>query len=83
VSADTGVKDEKGDYLLSVHGGGLDPDADGDALGQPTGSGAPHPEADRKIAEEYVERTETVKTVIVDNDEAVGAKAVKAAAPKK
>jgi len=38
VDADTGLKDEKGDYLKSVHGGGLDPDADGDALGQPSGS---------------------------------------------
>lgn len=36
--ADAGVKDEKGDLLKSVHGGGEDPDADGDALGQPSGS---------------------------------------------
>lgn len=38
IDADTGVKDKKGDLLKSVHGGGLDPDADGDVLGQPSGS---------------------------------------------
>ena len=38
VDADTGVRDEKGDLLKSVHGGGIDPDAKGDALGRPTGS---------------------------------------------
>jgi len=36
----TGLVDERGDLLKSVHGGGLDPDADGDALGQPSGSKA-------------------------------------------
>lgn len=36
--ADTGLKDEAGNFLKSVHGGGLDPDADGDVLGQPSGS---------------------------------------------
>lgn len=35
-----GVKDEEGNYLRSVHGGGIDPDADGDARGVPSGSGA-------------------------------------------
>lgn len=40
VDSDAGVKDEKGDYLKSVHGGGVDPDAEGDALGQPSGSKA-------------------------------------------
>lgn len=34
----TGLRDEKGDLLKSVHGGGLDPDADGDVMGQPSGS---------------------------------------------
>lgn len=34
----TGLRDEKGDLLKSVHGGGVDPDADGDVLGQPSGS---------------------------------------------
>lgn len=34
----TGLRDEKGDLLKSVHGGGIDPDADGDVLGQPSGS---------------------------------------------
>lgn len=34
----TGLKDERGDLLKSVHGGGLDPDANGDVLGQPSGS---------------------------------------------
>lgn len=34
-----GVRDEKGDLLRSVHGGGLDPDAAGDARGVPSGSG--------------------------------------------
>lgn len=37
----TGAVDEKGDLLKSVHGGGLDPDADGDATGTPSGSKAP------------------------------------------
>lgn len=41
VDPDAGAKDEKGDYLKSIHGGGIDPDADGDALGQPSGSNAP------------------------------------------
>lgn len=36
--AHAGLYDEKGDLLKSVHGGGLDPDADGDALGIPSGS---------------------------------------------
>lgn len=35
-----GVKDEEGNYLRSVHGGGIDPDAAGDARGIPSGSGA-------------------------------------------
>lgn len=34
----TGLRDEKGDLLKSVHGGGLDPDAQGDEMGQPSGS---------------------------------------------
>ena len=34
----TGLRDEKNDLLRSIHGGGLDPDAKGDALGQPSGS---------------------------------------------
>lgn len=34
----TGLRDERGDLLKSVHGGGGDPDADGDAMGQPSGS---------------------------------------------
>lgn len=34
----TGLRDEKGDLLKSVHGGGIDPDAQGDVMGQPTGS---------------------------------------------
>ena len=34
----TGLRDEKGDLLKSVHGGGLDPDAEGDEMGQPSGS---------------------------------------------
>jgi hypothetical protein len=34
----TGLKDERGDLLKSVHGGGIDPDAQGDVLGQPSGS---------------------------------------------
>lgn len=34
----TGLKDEAGNFLKSVHGGGLDPDAEGDVLGQPSGS---------------------------------------------
>ena len=83
VSADTGVKDEKGDYLLSVHGGGLDPDADGDALGQPTGSGHPTPEKDREIGESYIERTEKVETTFVEAKDATGSAAKKAASPKK
>lgn len=33
------VRDEKGDLLRSIHGGGLDPDALGDARGVPSGSG--------------------------------------------
>ena len=62
--ADTGVKDEKGDYLKSIHGGGIDPDADGDALGQPSGSGASGKAAKSEAAEEYVERLETVETKV-------------------
>lgn len=38
VDSDTGLKDERGDLLKSVHGGGLDPDANGDVAGQPSGS---------------------------------------------
>lgn len=38
VDAHTEMRDEKGDYLKSVHGGGLDPDAYGDVLGTPSGS---------------------------------------------
>lgn len=38
LDSDTGVRDERGDLLKSVHGGGIDPDAQGDVLGQPTGS---------------------------------------------
>ncbi len=34
----TGLKDERGDLLKSVHGGGIDPDAQGDVMGQPSGS---------------------------------------------
>lgn len=34
----TGMRDERGDLLKSVHGGGGDPDADGDEMGQPSGS---------------------------------------------
>lgn len=34
----TGLKDEAGNFLKSVHGGGIDPDAQGDVLGQPSGS---------------------------------------------
>lgn len=34
----TGLRDERGDLLKSVHGGGSDPDADGDEMGQPSGS---------------------------------------------
>lgn len=34
----TGLRDERGDLLKSVHGGGGDPDADGDEMGQPSGS---------------------------------------------
>lgn len=62
--ADTGVKDEKGDYLKSVHGGGIDPDAKGDALGQPSGSGATGKDATREVAEKYEERLETVETKV-------------------
>lgn len=62
--ADTGVKDEKGDYLKSIHGGGIDPDAKGDALGQPSGSGATGKDADDSTAEEYRERLETVETKV-------------------
>lgn len=36
--SDTGLKDERGDFLKSVHGGGLDPDAEGDVNGDPSGS---------------------------------------------
>lgn len=39
VSLYAGVRDEKGDLLRSIHGGGLDPDALGDARGVPSGSG--------------------------------------------
>ena len=60
----TGLRDEKGDLLKSVHGGGLDPDADGDALGEPSGSGAKSADKDAKIAEDYVERLETVETKV-------------------
>lgn len=38
VDEHTGVRDEKGDLLKSIHGGGNDPDARGDELGQPSGS---------------------------------------------
>lgn len=34
----TGLTDEQGDLLKSIHGGGLDPDAAGDITGQPSGS---------------------------------------------
>lgn len=34
----TGLRDEAGDLLKSVHGGGLDPDVAGDVIGQPSGS---------------------------------------------
>lgn len=40
IDAHSGLKDENGNWLKSVHGGGLDPDVDGDALGQPSGSEA-------------------------------------------
>lgn len=39
VEIDAGVRDENGNLLKSVHGGGLDPDAAGDARGVPSGSG--------------------------------------------
>lgn len=38
VDSDTGLADEAGNLLKSVHGGGIDPDAKGDVLGLPTGS---------------------------------------------
>jgi hypothetical protein len=38
LDAHVGVKDERGDFLKSVHGGGLDPDAEGDVGGDPSGS---------------------------------------------
>jgi hypothetical protein len=38
VDSDAGLTDEKGDLLKSVHGGGHDPDADGDVAGDPSGS---------------------------------------------
>jgi hypothetical protein len=38
VDSDTGLTDEAGNLLKSVHGGGIDPDAEGDVLGLPTGS---------------------------------------------
>lgn len=44
---DAGVRDEKGDLLKSVHGGGVDPDADGDALGVPSGSKATDKKSDK------------------------------------
>lgn len=39
VNVFAGVRDEKGDLLRSIHGGGLDPEAAGDARGVPSGSG--------------------------------------------
>lgn len=45
----TGLRDEAGDWLKSVHGGGLDPDAAGDVVGQPSGSKS----AD-ELGDEYV-----------------------------
>ena len=75
--ADVGVKDERGDYLKSVHGGGLDPDADGDVLGQPSGS---------KEIEGVVERdTSSVSDAAIAQAEAEPASepAKKSAAKKK
>lgn len=34
-----GVRDEKGDLVASIHGGGIDPEAVSDARGVPSGSG--------------------------------------------
>lgn len=55
---DQGVKDEKGDWLKSVHGGGLDPDGSGDALGVPSGSGvdAGQSQKDAEVAAREVEK---------------------------
>lgn len=50
-----GVRDEKGDLLKSVHGGGLDPDADGDALGQPSGSKVPEGAEDPAAGDDQVD----------------------------
>ncbi len=38
IDTDTGLADEAGNLLKSLHGGGIDPDAGGDVLGLPTGS---------------------------------------------
>lgn len=79
-----GVRDEKGDLLLSVHGGGIDPDAVGDARGIPSGSGVGAAEAAKghKVAGDAlalmesnadsasVELSETTKAVKVAVDTA-------------
>lgn len=63
------VRDEKGDLLKSVHGGGLDPDAAGDALGRPSGSGIG---ADKALEDAQVAAKAVGK--MLDNAEETGAK---------
>lgn len=62
-----GVRDEKGDLLASIHGGGLDPEAVGDARGVPSGSGIGAAQAakDAAVAAKALDQ-------IVQNSEAAG-----------
>lgn len=58
----TGLRDERGDLLKSVHGGGGDPDADGDEMGQPSGSkpveGAIKIEGDEPVGDSHPDAVE-------------------------
>jgi hypothetical protein len=61
VDSDAGLKDERGDLLKSVHGGGHDPDADGDVLGDPSGS---------KLVEGAIEAAEAISDAGIAQAEA-------------
>lgn len=62
----TGLRDEKGDLLKSVHGGGLDPDAEGDVLGQPSGSkkteGAVEIEGNEPVGDSHPDAAQPAKS---------------------
>jgi hypothetical protein len=62
----TGLRDEKGDLLKSVHGGGVDPDAEGDVLGQPSGSkavkGAVESGADEPVGDSHPDAAPAAKS---------------------